>query len=631
MGFTSRKQRMAGGFRGMVILGAGLLISSPAALGATQRLYVDGTHPAASDTNSGSSTRPLKTIQRALKLALPGAIVTVRPGVYEEYLSAVNSGTSAAPITVQGERGANGEWLTIIDPSTSVSRGWVPAPEVGPGVFKKSDIGFTPQVLTIQDRTVAGISPTVMDGKPDDMRQVHQIFGSLGSINDGFDFLRLPADATIDDGIDPAGTNRIGFWDGVKAMWGNKDGVTYLRFWDESSPNGRSIRVARNGNGGSAPVNPAISINQRSHLVFRNFFIRNAHHGVALSGANAHHIQLADNKITGGSVRIGLYKGAHDNLIISNDLSLNYYGISSLHAWTQGSTYYNTVQYKIYRIFKTLYGSNTSNDSSIRFDDSGGGNAVVSNHIHNSLVGVTAAGQPEARIPDLTIRGNVVEHMSSIGISLGVCIDSAQVYDNTIADCNSNIRLHNLNLPGGTERHIYIYRNRFELPSRIGHHLYLHFLAQPQPDQVEIWFYHNSLYGGHAGLQFNAFAEAQGGLPRGYFLNNIFSTFKPVYTSSSVLKTPSLLGVIDYNLLASRYTNPELFTVGPHNALMKGYLWTSGTPDDWNLPPGSLPINTALDIHEPFLLDRILFEALPDLYPAGVPDGIPDMGAVESN
>ncbi|MGO4478616.1 DUF1565 domain-containing protein, partial [Massilia sp. 2TAF26] len=51
------------------------------------------------DTNAGtSSTAPLRTIQRASNLALPGDTVHVAPGTYSETITSSVNGTASARI-----------------------------------------------------------------------------------------------------------------------------------------------------------------------------------------------------------------------------------------------------------------------------------------------------------------------------------------------------------------------------------------------------------------------------------------------------------------------------------------------------------------------------------------------------
>ena len=69
--------------------------------------YVDTNHPSAADTNPGSATSPLKTIQAGVNKAVAGTTVYVRAGVYNEQVEISNSGTAGASISIEsypGER-----------------------------------------------------------------------------------------------------------------------------------------------------------------------------------------------------------------------------------------------------------------------------------------------------------------------------------------------------------------------------------------------------------------------------------------------------------------------------------------------------------------------------------------------
>ena len=71
----------------------------PAASDAKATYYVS---PQGQDANPGTSIEaPLKTIQRAVDLAMPGATILLRGGVYRETVTTSRSGTPTAAITIQ--------------------------------------------------------------------------------------------------------------------------------------------------------------------------------------------------------------------------------------------------------------------------------------------------------------------------------------------------------------------------------------------------------------------------------------------------------------------------------------------------------------------------------------------------
>jgi PKD repeat protein len=76
---------------------------APASWSAT--LYVDQSHPSASDGNSGSEGSPFLTITHAANVVRAGDTVIVKPGDYAEriFLSSVNSGTAENKVTFRSE------------------------------------------------------------------------------------------------------------------------------------------------------------------------------------------------------------------------------------------------------------------------------------------------------------------------------------------------------------------------------------------------------------------------------------------------------------------------------------------------------------------------------------------------
>jgi len=61
--------------------------------------YVDGNHPQANDSNSGTEASPWRTIQRAANVMVAGDTCYVKGGTYEESIRPSNSGTSGNLIT----------------------------------------------------------------------------------------------------------------------------------------------------------------------------------------------------------------------------------------------------------------------------------------------------------------------------------------------------------------------------------------------------------------------------------------------------------------------------------------------------------------------------------------------------
>lgn len=58
-----------------------------------REIHVDGNHPCASDQNDGTSDHPLKTINAAAQIAMPGTCVLIHGGVYRECVHPSRGGT----------------------------------------------------------------------------------------------------------------------------------------------------------------------------------------------------------------------------------------------------------------------------------------------------------------------------------------------------------------------------------------------------------------------------------------------------------------------------------------------------------------------------------------------------------
>lgn len=91
----------------LVLTIASSLMAATSDGGKTQAYVVAQSHPAASDDNPGTPTKPFKTISRAAKAVKPGDNVLIEDGVYRETVVVQTSGTKEAPIVFQAAPLAN--------------------------------------------------------------------------------------------------------------------------------------------------------------------------------------------------------------------------------------------------------------------------------------------------------------------------------------------------------------------------------------------------------------------------------------------------------------------------------------------------------------------------------------------
>ena len=583
--------------------------------------YVDTQNPAASDANPGTQTQPWRTIQKAASTAAAGDKVIVKAGEYNEFVTMQQNGTAENPIVFEGERGPDGEWLTIIDPSSPASSGWAPAPEIGAGVYKKTDMAFETHELTIDHKRVAFVYT------------IGNISAySNSGLTTGAQILAVPSNATL---ITNFGASTINFWDGVEALWGASGNTTYLRLRNGASPNGMNIRAAPNlDNSQTRDIyKPAVKIQDRTNIIFRNFLVRGAFAGVYIAGQNSRDNVVESNYFIDGYSRVSIFSGAHHNIVRNNEITAKYYGYADPGAWGAGADYRHAIRKHLYIVDKFLMGGAMEDDHGVKLVNAGAGNEIYGNKIFNNLgQGIMIAGRTTAPTTDTAIHDNTIYNTSSHGIMIWEGHTGTKIHDNLVYDNNINLRFHHMNAPNETDRRVYIYRNRLWLPERVGQHIYNHFFGSGGSYQPEFWVYHNSFSGGAAGFE----VSNSIGLPRVRFLNNIFSNMEYYHTYElGFVTNKSMLGVFDYNLVIPPFpsypitTDPAWF--GVHNKKLQNPIWSTAGIPDFVLPSGSEAIDAGIDLSRQFAIDGVAYPGLPGMNEGYFSGSAPDIGACEYN
>jgi hypothetical protein len=101
-----------------------ILALASVSISSAATLYVSIT---GDNSNSCLSGSPCRTIARASSLTLPGDVVQIGPGIYEERTYITRSGSAGMPITYRGHSGTGCPSVSLSDP---YSRGKRPAPQV---------------------------------------------------------------------------------------------------------------------------------------------------------------------------------------------------------------------------------------------------------------------------------------------------------------------------------------------------------------------------------------------------------------------------------------------------------------------------------------------------------------------
>lgn len=452
----------------------------------TKKYYVA---PNGSDNENGSAEHPFATIQKAADAAGPGSQIIVRAGTYREYVTIKNSGTGESPVTFSGERGSNGEWMTIIDPGIPVTK-WEPAPEIGSGVYKTASIPFRPYCMTLDDKLIVRISDNLMELK-DKGKSLKELTADSMNNNSmgGFTLLSLPENA-VSTHAQLCGKT-VNFWDGVEVMYGYVDKKTYIRFRNGENPNGKSIKAS--------DKKPAVNIVDKSNIIIRDFMIQGARESMLIEGKNANNNIIENNHLRHGISRIHIISDASDNIIKNNVMTLGYLKGELFRAGSKE----DKLGRHLYTVFKYIIGHHLSDDHGIYIRKAGKNNEVSNNILYQGLIGIDVVATPELNVHD-----NIITNMSSVGLctsttelektSVTSCT-GGRFYNNMIYNCGINLRIHcyaNYSIP----RKEYFYGNLLCQPENAGMQIFVCHLfgAWPfgKPDEQQIYIYQNTIYNG---------------------------------------------------------------------------------------------------------------------------------------
>ena len=581
--------------------------------------------PSGSDNNNGSPDKPLRTIQKAADMTKPGDTVMVHAGTYQEQVTIKNSGSPEQPICFQGERGPKGEWLSILDMSRQTGK-WLPAPEIGKGVFKTNDIKFSPNCMTVEGKQLLRIRDDYMK-LPVNRKEWSNADSELkdfcdwkASITPGFYYLSLPSDAMVNV-LYLKG--KMKYWDGIEALYAYLDGTTYIRFRNGDNPNEKDIKAAPKGGG--------IQIKDKSHIAISDLLIRGAENCIVLEGKDCHDNIIEKNYLSHGRSRVRVIKGSSRNRIRNNEMTLGYHGYSSPGAWGPATVenYQTAIRVHIYREFKRTMGNSVSDDRGLLIDGAGEGNEVSGNHIFNGLIGIDCSNTPR-----LDFHHNTIHNMSSVGICTIEGVVDGHFHDNLIYDCNINLRIHHYNTPRDNERSEYYYRNRFYEPGNTGTQIYVHVLNGGWPANTRhprIYLYQNTFAGGRFVFNPSGPDSIGSGMPGTLFLNNIFSGGQFCHCRK-FMSDKSSLSLFDYNWAGGEYGYKGLIPAwfGKHNINAQDQLlWDITGMPDFRLPENSTARAIGIDLSKPYTIDGQTYPALPGMKPGYFSGKAPDAGALQ--
>ena len=593
-----------------LLLCVGSVMALNSAAGAVVRyVAADG-----SDQAAGDAEAPFRTIAKALSVAQPGDTIHIRAGIHTEHVRAKVSGTADQPIVIEGERGQDGQWLTVIDTSVPIDIKWVPAPEVGNGAYKARYPGFEPHQMLVDGRFI----PRIWDD--------HMADGL------GFKKLAYPPDQIE---LTTGWKGRVKFWDTVGAMFGFKDGWVYLRFRNREDPNTQDLRAAPAGGG--------LHMEECRHLIVRDLMVRGGEHCVMITGKRASQNVVERCRLLNGSKRLSIENGASHNIVRDNEMTIEFYAQTCrTGAWEcrgrgKDMPYEYALKEHFYNQYKHFLGPNSTSDYGVCIRRAGPGNEISNNLIHRGGQGIQVSGTPDA-----TVHHNTVYAFSSIGL---ICTmretRNVRFYDNLVYDCNINLRIHHVNAPRQTApRSLYVYRNRFYEKPDVGVHVFFHYYAKnDRPDYLhpDIYLYHNTFVGGRAGLYPSGYADDCGGLPKCVVVNNVFSTTVGIFAPITFIAQKGAFATVDYNWFGGRFKTRDAghnFTKAPwygrRNAFVRdAKMWDESRLPDFVLPAKSAARSAGLDLSKPCRLNGRSYKALPGMIPGYFSGKAPHLGALQ--
>jgi len=505
------------------------------------------------DANAGTSAAPFRTVQRALDVALAGDTIVVRAGLYRERVAFKSSG-----VTLQGDAGA------IIDGGDLV-QGWVPAPERGPYIYKKT-MPWRPGNLSWKNKACIWI---------------YEAYVADGSAWAWMNW--APSDPN---------------WNGVEAMGLDVGNVAYVRFRNGQSPDGEPITIAPHYR--SSVVFGGVHIDGHSGVVVRGLTIRNAVNAVILTNG-AHDNVIENNTLLGGTHTAVLKDGATRNRIQGNKITLDYIYADAGHPRGRSQVDWN--------VFSALR-AKTAINSGVYLWNAGDDNEVSGNEISQYYGGIfTFVGE----MSRLKAFQNLIHNVAGYCIYIGQgTFRDCEFHDNLLYECDDTIRIDGF--AGGP---LYFYRNRMydvtqqfaiaEKADDFG-------LGGPSTSYGPIYFYHNSLSG--SGYAITLYGRTTSTL---VVVNNVFSANK------FVIQGTDAVSHFDYNWGGGQGGAK----IGPNDVAAPGQrLWDPVSPT-FLLAQDSTARQMGVDLSHSWTSRGVTHPALPGMTPGYFSGARPDAGAIQ--
>jgi hypothetical protein len=336
------------------------------------------------------TVRPGQRIQDTLNRAQTGDTVQVAPGRYEERITIPRDG-----LTLQGAGPS-----TILDGSTPAS-GWMPAPEMGSGVWKAA-FG-APQALTVDGKAVWRISDKNM------------------ASGEGKTALSRSATSTVS-----TAEGSVNPWDGIEALFGNHNGLTYLRFRNGETPASKQVRTAPGGG--------VITVRDRANVTLQGLTIQGGAIGVHVTGSSRQ-VRVEGNVIRHGSNRVRIDGQASGTVVYGNTLRVDMLGYGRFPPGAQTTSL--AVRRWQYDVNKFLIGATQTDDIHVLVQNQTRGTQIFGNDIGVGQTGITFYGSPS----EVEIAANVLHDLGNIGIYVNTDRIDGTVTGNRFRNAFHGLRL----------------------------------------------------------------------------------------------------------------------------------------------------------------------------------------------
>lgn len=556
-------------------------------------------------TGDGSVGNPWRQPSKAAAVVNAGDTVSIAAGTYEAF-QITRSGSSGSPITWTGELSGTNQ-VTVIDPGTTMADSWVSAPEVASTVWKFVSPPFVPGVLMADGKRVYQLT---LQG--DVSNNTGYTFAML------LDLIKSPAANTFT--WNSGYWSRVDeYWDGVEASWTRdpSTGTLYIRFRNGDDPNDKEIKISSNGGSVIGIANGYCVKVSADWNVVQNLHVKGANAGIIIaSGSDNNRIQ--DNKVEMGQYGITFSTGTSSgNHVLRNNILANMWGESpNDHGpWVGYATPGNIEVVRSRRYYWPKRYEYASNASAIDLNNSGSGNVIAFNFVHDAQVALSLGDDSANPMQTgMVVASNLLSHLSSVGFNIKGGQKEFVIFANTVSNANAAYRWHGLNYnnaSGGTPNG-FNYRNVSIYTVPFGSHNYF-WAADGGTRIAAVTNYHNTYTGGWVGLQASdADFAAFNGLAGYRWHNNIFSTVDGFSLVSQIASDPDTWDVFTYNTVKDSAVGFPWWGAG--NTQITSQYWALG---DWPvLASGSAAIDSGVDL-----------PGYPDIYN----DPEPDRGAIPYN